>query len=41
MNGNQVDYDKWRSVFEYLQYLVSYRVDLINDLRMFRAAFAN
>jgi hypothetical protein len=35
----QTAYQDAQAVFDRVDYLVSYRVDLINDLRLFKAAF--
>lgn len=37
--GDQAAYQRAQSIFQYIDYLLAYRVDLLNDLRNFRRAF--
>lgn len=39
-SGNQQQYGRALEIFKYVDYLVSYRVDVLTDLRIFRLAFA-
>ena len=39
MSGDQTKYQNAQSIFQYVDYLLAYRVDLLNDLRNFRRAF--
>jgi hypothetical protein len=38
-SGNQTNYQNAQSIFQYVDFLLAYRVDLLNDLRNFRRAF--
>jgi len=37
--GDQAKYQTAQSIFQYVDYLLAYRVDLLNDMRNFRRAF--
>jgi hypothetical protein len=39
MAGDQAAYQRAQAIFQYIDYLLAYRVDLLNDLRNFRRAF--
>src|SRR5262249_54657232 len=39
MAGDQTKYNTAQSIFQYVDFLLAYRVDLLNDLRNFRRAF--